>query len=506
MKLNTFGNRYSDVNISPERMREIFVKTEKNLYLPRGTPGHGFDGYLQLNEGNGTVFTTSPQSSEIYRSLVSEVGQNPDELEQLFDTDPNQLRSDRDQTVGLFGGVFHANRTWGRYSVRDHVLTTLRAVDATGRKRYPLEVRLNSLASKVLFEDSVNGNAPRAIGVEYLEGKSIYQGDLRYNASNDAITKQVYANKEVIVSGGTFNTPQLLLLSGVGPAADLEALNITVVADLPGVGRNMQDHNEIATIGLAAQNISVDGGSGFPRSQCTPRAPNDPCYDLWQQGHGPYAEGSIMGSMFFLKTNHSSTGERDIGMWSGPVGVRGFWPQTPNQSFIDPPNTFGFHTVHMHGSNRAGYVKLRSADPTAQPEINFRHFSDEGADQDIAAIKEAVAFFRRVHAGVVAPVGPNEVIWPTCSGSVSADGSCSDEANDEQFIRDNNYGHHATSTSSIGSDDDPNAVLDSKFRVRGVEGLRVVDASAFPRAPGAFPVLAVFMLSEKAALDILSTQ
>ena len=160
----------------------------------------------------------------------------------------------------------------------------------------------------------------------------------------------------------------------------------------------------------------------------------------------------------------------------------------------------------MHGSNRAGYVKLRSADPTAQPEINFRHFSDEGADQDIAAIKEAVAFFRRVHAGVAAPVGPNEVIWPTCSGSVSADGSCSDEGNDEQFIRDNNYGHHATNTSSIGSDDDPNAVLDSKFRVRGVEGLRVVDASAFPRAPGAFPVLAVFMLSEKAALDILSTQ
>ncbi|RYN73167.1 hypothetical protein AA0117_g7933 [Alternaria alternata] len=495
-----------DSSWNPERMREIFVKTEKNLYLPRGTPGHGFDGYLQLNEGNGTVFTTSPQSSEIYRSLVSEVGQNPDELEQLFDTDPNQLRSDRDQTVGLFGGVFHANGTWGRYSVRDHVLATLRAVDATGRKRYPLEVRLNSLANKVLFEDSINGTAPRAIGIEYLEGKSIYQGDLRYNASNNATTKQVYASKEVIVSGGTFNTPQLLLLSGIGSAADLEALNITVVADLPGVGRNMQDHNEIATIGLAAQNISVDGGSGFPRSQCTPRAPNDPCYDLWQQGQGPYAEGSIMGSMFFLKTNHSSTGERDIGMWSGPVGVRGFWPQTPNQSFVDPPNTFGFHTVHMHGSNRAGYVKLRSADPTAQPEINFRHFSDEGADQDIAAIKEAVAFFRRVHAGVVAPVGPNEVIWPTCSGSVSADGTCSDEGNDEQFIRDNNYGHHATSTSSIGSDDDPNAVLDSKFRVRGVEGLRVVDASAFPRAPGAFPVLAVFMLSEKAALDILSTQ
>ncbi|KAB2103342.1 hypothetical protein AG0111_0g8538 [Alternaria gaisen] len=139
----------------------------------------------------------------------------------------------------------------------------------------------------------------------------------------------------------------------------------------------------------------------------------------------------------------------------------------------------------MHGSNSAGYVKLRSADPTAQPAITFRHFSKQGADQDIAVIKAAVAFFRRGHAGLAAPV---------------------DEGNDEQLIRDNNYGHHATSTSSIASDDDPNVVLDSKFRVRGVEGLRVVDASAFPRTPGALPVLAVFMLSEKALLDILSTQ
>jgi choline dehydrogenase len=96
-----------------------------------------------------------------------------------------------------------------------------------GRKKYPLAVRLNSLANKVLFEDFVNGTAPRAVDVEYLEGKSIYQGDLSYNASNDATTKQLYASKEVIVSGGTFNTPQLLLLSGIGAAADRKAFNIS---------------------------------------------------------------------------------------------------------------------------------------------------------------------------------------------------------------------------------------------------------------------------------------
>jgi choline dehydrogenase len=485
-------------------MREIFVQSEKNLYLPRGTPGHGFDGYLQLNNGNGSLFTSSPQASEIYKSLVSEIGQNPDELEEILASDPNQLRPDRDQTVGLFGGVYHANKTWGRYSARDRVLDTLRAVDAKGQKKYPLEVRLNSFATKVLFDESVNGSSPRAIGIEYLDGKYAYQGDLLYNASNIPTTKQVFAKKEVILSGGSFNSPQLLLLSGIGPAADLEALNITVVADRPGVGRNLQDHNEIATVGQARQNITLDGLSGFPRSDCKPLQPNDPCYELWQQGKGPYADGTDSGSMFFMKTNHSLTGERDIGMWSGPLAIRGFWPATPSQSFVDPPNTFSFHTVHMHGSNRAGYVKLRSADPTAQPEINFRHFSDENSGQDIAAIMEAVAFFRRVHAGVAAPVGPSEVSWPICEGPINADGTCSVEGSDEQFIRDNNYGHHPTGTCSIGSDDDPNAVLDSKFRVRGVDGLRVVDASVFPRAPGAFPVLSVFMISEKAARDIIS--
>ncbi|KAH6620086.1 hypothetical protein C7974DRAFT_458005 [Boeremia exigua] len=495
-----------DSSWNAARMREIFVKTEKNLYLPAGTPGHGFDGYLQINQGYGSVHLNSPQSSAMYRALTAEAGQNPDDLEKLLNTDPNQLSPDRDQVTGLSGGAFHANATWGRYSVRDRVLDTLRAVDKRGKKRYPLDLRLNSYASKVLFDKSVNGSVPRAIGIEYLEGKSIYQGDLRYNASNKATTRKVYAKKEVILSGGTFNTPQLLLLSGIGPAADLKALNIPVVVDLPGVGRNMQDHNEIGTIAHAAQNISLDADPGFPRSQCLFGAPNDPCYDLWQQGQGPYAEGNTMGSMIFLKTNHTNTGERDIGSFSGPFGTRGFWPATPNQDFTDPPNTWGFMTVHMHGSNHAGYVKLRSADPTAQPEINFRHFSDEGADQDISAIKESIAFFRRVYNRVPAPVGPVEHVWPTCTGTITAEGGCSDPENDEQFIRDNNYGHHATSTSSIGPDSDKNAVLDSKFRVRGVESLRVVDASAFPKAPGAFPVVAVFMLSEKAAIDILSEQ
>jgi choline dehydrogenase len=76
-----------------------------------------------------------------------------------------------------------------------------------------------------------------------MGGKSIYQGSLRYNSSNKATIRRLYARKEVIVNGGSFGTPQLLLPSSVEPVADLKALSILVVANLPGVGRNMQNHN-----------------------------------------------------------------------------------------------------------------------------------------------------------------------------------------------------------------------------------------------------------------------
>src|SRR4051812_41953464 len=162
------------------------------------------------------------------------------------------------------------------------------------------------------------------------------------------------------------------------------------------------------------------------------------------------------------------------------------------------------HTVKMHPQNRAGYVKIRSANPTEMPEINFRLYT-EGSETDIGAIKDAVAWGRRALSGVSAPTGPFQTTNPPCGGAtVNTDGTCSDEESDEEYIRNQTFGHHVTSTCPIGSEDDNMAVLDSKFRVHGVLGLRVVDASAFPRIPGSFPVIATYMLSEKAAEDILS--
>jgi choline dehydrogenase len=138
--------------------------------------------------------------------------------------------------------------------------------------------------------------------------------------------------------------------------------------------------------------------------------------------------------------------------------------------------------VKNHPQNRRGYVKLLSADPQDTPEINFNLF-EQGKETDMGAMKWTIAWAR----SILSTAKANGVaITPT-------EPACSTESCDEEWITGQTFGHHPTSTVAIGD------VLDARFRVKGVQGLRVVDASVFPRTPGIFPVVSVFMVSEKAS-------
>jgi choline dehydrogenase-like flavoprotein len=151
--------------------------------------------------------------------------------------------------------------------------------------------------------------------------------------------------------------------------------------------------------------------------------------------------------------------------------------------------------------NNAGTVSLTSTDPQQMPKITMNSLdtgvTTDGADEkDLQALYEAVQFGRRAFDDLIPLDGSFTETWPGTN--------VSSEADVKQFIKDEAWGHHASCTCPIGSDDDPMAVLDANFKVRGVDGLRVVDASVFPKIPGYYIAVPIYMISEKAADVIIN--
>ncbi|KAK3988912.1 putative GMC oxidoreductase [Cladorrhinum sp. PSN332] len=495
-----------DSTWSPSNMRTIFANMEKNHYLPGGTPGHGFGGYFDTQMANATTWVGQDDMLSVMAEASDSLGQNPADIVDNLLADTNALDPARDQSVGVFGSAIHADDKWRRFSSRDLVKETANALNSFGKKKYPLFIQLSTLATKVLFKD-VNHptRQPKATGIDYLQGASVYRADPRNTASNPGTPGRAWARKEVILSGGTFNSPQLLKLSGIGPAEELASFNISLVKNLPGVGANLQDNYEVPVVGHAQLNFSTP-----PPNPADPicwfGAPGDPCVTAWQSQQGPYMRGSTLNAVF-RKSVSPALNERDMFVVGGMFALRGFWPPTDSVP-VDPPNMFGFSTVKINPQSKLGRVLLTSSDPRDVPDINFHLFEENnaGTASDLAAELDTVKWARRVFAAVPAPLGPIAPVEPPClspGGVPAPDGTC-DDAADLEWIKNQIFGHHPTSTCAIGASSDPNAVLDSKFRVRGIKGLRVVDASAFPRVPGPFPVLPTFMLSEKATAGVLA--
>ncbi|KAH8905253.1 alcohol oxidase [Coniochaeta sp. PMI_546] len=449
-----------DASWKAENMRQIFARIEHNNYITKGSAGaagHGFDGFFQTTMGSKAQAQRGGlQGNKVMAAYATDLNLTLP-MTDLLQRDPNVLSPDRDTTSSVYGLVQHQFTNGNRYSSRDYIQA------AQKNASVPLTVSLTSLATKILFDTSSKcGSAtPRATGVEYLEGKSLYSADNRRVPGSTGVKKTVTAKREVIISGGTFNSPQLLMLSGVGPAEHLRQFNITVIKDLPGVGQNMHDNQEMPIVG------SGSAGSGDA-------------------------------GVAMIRTNHPAHGnERDMFLMGGQGFLfRGFWPDNQTAKLpADPVQPYGVSMVKGSSVNNKGWVKLRSADPQDTPEINFNHYA-VGSEYDLAAMKDVIAWVRRIFLRI--GITPKE---PACS-SIAADGSCGKE--DEDWIHRQTFGHHPTSTNRIGADNDTMSVLDSKFRVRGVSGLRVVDASAFARIPGVFPVVSTFMISQKASDDMIA--
>ncbi|CAK7224931.1 hypothetical protein SCUCBS95973_005686 [Sporothrix curviconia] len=454
-------NMTGDTSWEASKMRQYLVKVEKNTYLPANTTGHGFDGWLSTAvQPARWAHDSSLPATRVLKKLAELTGQNASDVASLVNKDILGIEPHKDTRNSFYNMAQHEDKGGKRSSPNNYIKATLK-----DPRNFPLTVRLHSLATRVLFDtdtkNKANASVPVATGVEVMSGASLYGADPRHaSATKTAPRSRFWARREVIVSGGAFNSPQILKLSGIGPAAELAKFKIPVVKDLPGVGERLADNYEGSLLALGQQPVG----------------------------------GGVITLMF--KTPNAAGPDRNIFTWCGAFSFEGFWPGFPTDY---GPNEYECAMVHIGPHSQAGTVRLASADPQVPPDINFNFFLNNGTE-DLQHLADAANLLRTAWQAAGAPVLPFAEKHP-CPGTGA--GNCTDAA-ERALLKTQAYSHHASSSCAIGAASDPLAVLDSKFRVRGVQGLRVVDASAFPRVPGAFPVLPTIMLSAKAAEDIIA--
>jgi len=323
-------------------------------------------------------------------------------------------------------------------------------------RRSTLAVHTHAYVTRIAFEGR------RAVGVSYERGGA---------------ERTARARREVIVSAGPINSPQLLKLSGVGPPEELTALGIPVVQPLPGVGENLQDHLEFYF-------------------QVASREP----VTLYR--HMNWFSKTLIGVRWILSkdglgaTNHFETG----GFIRSRAGIRypdiqyHFLPMAVSYDGSSLAREHGFqaHVGPMRSQSR-GWVRLASASPEDKPRILFNYLSKP---EDWIEMRACVRLTREVFGQRAFDRYRGREIQP--GADVQSDGQI------DEFVRHHvESAYHPSCSCKMGSDTDPAAVVDAEARVRGVEGLRVVDSSIMPSITTGNLNAPTIMLAEKAADHIL---
>ena len=434
--------------------------------------------------------------------------------------------------------------------------------------------------TRVLFEEDGKDGAPRAIGVECAVGNFLYEASPIQSENPPKERVCYFARKgggEVILCGGAFNTPQLLMLSGIGEKKHLFDRGIAnlygaeadtngayraksrpelPVIDLPGVGRNLQDRYEVTVVSELDEDLETLKHVSF-----LPGDSQDPARRQWiEEKKGLYATNG--GTLAVIRRSQpvqdAGEPEPDLFTFGAPAAFRGYYWNWSREVFKakigggkDIHRLWSWVILKAYTSNHRGTVRLRTACPFDAPEICFDVFNEKlearrkeldrelqevldeserlarlgepqppaltkkrtdleaerresdcilaNSHRDLAALVDAVAFMRKVNAR-----NPDQFSREIQPGDAIRDYS----AAMEEWIKTQAWGHHCSCTCRLGSDtwqadtgklDDKEAVLDSRFRVHGVRGLRIVDASIFPKIPGYFILAPIFMVSEKAA-------
>ncbi|MBV8375764.1 MAG: GMC family oxidoreductase [Verrucomicrobia bacterium] len=396
---------------------------------------------------------------------------------------------------------------------------------------------------RVIFRSRGNCQPLSAIGVEFSRGRHLYDPGRPFNEPDDLEKHYCYARREILLCGGAFNTPQILMLSGIGDKEQLRVNGVEGIAgiggevqhdvfvDLSGVGQNLLDRYEISVISEMAKSFSVLDGVKFDPNATDDKALNEwKAEDTQQPRAGLYATNGA--AVAILKRSEPTESKPkdlppDLLLLGFPIVFRGYYPGWSKDLLTRPGdgglpgkrNLWSWTILKAYSKNR-GTVRLRSSNPFDSPAIDFCYFGrcdaaksqshpDLRVDHDFAALKFAVQYVRRLNAAAAKLMKDHDAASAEIQpGSDKTSGSVALA----DWIMHEVWGHHASGTCRIGSDPwranvselkDKGAVLDSSFRVHGVRGLRVVDASVFPTIPGYFLTVPIYLVSEKAADTIL---
>ncbi|WP_207884093.1 choline dehydrogenase [Pseudomonas sp. 30_B] len=344
-----------------------------------------------------------------------------------------------------FGPVDRTTRDGKRWSTaRGYLVEALKGGNVT--------VATSALSRRILFD----GN--QAYGVEF---------------EMDGELHQVRARQEVLLSAGAINSPQLLMLSGVGPAQDLARLGIPVVHDLPGVGQRLNDHPDTVVQYRCKQPVSI-----YPWT----RAPGKWMIGArWFASHDGLAASNHFEAGAFIRSR-AGVEFPDLQLTFMPLAVQ------PGSVDLVPEHAFQVHIDLMRPTS-LGSVSLTSADPHRAPRILFNYLTTERDRADMRAgarlVREILAQpAMRAYAGDELVPGADQI---------------SDAQLDAWARRVTETGYHASGTCKMGPTGDPEAVVDAQLRVHGLRGLRVVDASIMPEIVSGNTNAPTVMIAEKAS-------
>ncbi|XP_072438398.1 choline dehydrogenase, mitochondrial [Chiloscyllium punctatum] len=424
-----------------------------NRWERQGAPGWDYDHCLpyfrkaQCHElgadryrgGNGLLHVSRGKTNHPLHSTFLEAGQ---QAGYPFTDDMNGFQQ---EGVGWMDMTIYKGKRWSAASAYLH----------------PALLRRNLTAEEKTFVTKILFDGTKAIGVEFIQA---------------GLPIKVYATKDVILSGGSINSPQLLMLSGIGNADDLKALGIPIVCHLPGVGQNLQDHLELYVQQQCTEPITLY------QSQKSFKMIKIGLEWLWKfTGEAATAHLETGG---FIRSHPGAT-HPDIQFHFLPSQVIDHGRVAPNME------AYQVHVGPMRPTS-VGWMKLKSANPKDHPVIEPNYLSTE---TDVLELRESVKLSREIFAQKAFDRFRGPEITP--GSHIQTDKEI------DAFVREKaDSAYHPSCTCKMGQPSDPMAVVDTETRVIGVENLRVVDSSIMPSVVSGNLNAPTIMLAEKAA-DII---